>query len=109
MSAAKEEKLVYEVAVTLASGTDPDVFADWMRDHHIPAILATGCFSAAEFTRDDGAHLRYRTRYFATDRASLDRYQAEHAPRLRADFQRHFGEGATVRREVWELLELWER
>jgi hypothetical protein len=106
---APNEKLVYEVSVTLAAGTDPDVFADWMRDHHIPALLATRCFSAAEFTRDDASHVRYRTRYFAMDRASLERYQAEHATRLRADFQRHFGEGATVRREVWEVLETWER
>jgi hypothetical protein len=106
---APNEKLVYEVAVTLAPGADADVFADWMRDHHIPALLATGCFSAAEFTRDHASHIRYRTRYFAIDRDTLDRYQHEHAARLRADFQRHFGEGATVRREVWEVLERWER
>ncbi|MGQ0641396.1 MAG: DUF4286 family protein [Gemmatimonadaceae bacterium] len=104
-----KDKLVYEVAVTLAPGTDADVFADWMRDHHIPALLATRCFSAAEFTRDDASHVRYRTRYFATDRAALERYLAGHATRLRADFQRHFGEGATVRREIWEVLEMWER
>jgi hypothetical protein len=100
---------VYEVAVTLAPGTDADVFADWMRDHHIPALLATGCFSAAEFTRDVASHVRFRTRYFPTDRAALERYNTEHAARLRADFQRHFGEGATVRRETWEVLEVWER
>jgi hypothetical protein len=107
--ASPADKLVYEVAVTLAPGADADVFADWMRDHHIPALLATRCFSAAEFTRDDSSHTRFRTRYFAIDRTALDRYLAEHTTRLRADFQRHFGEGATVRREIWEVLEIWER
>jgi hypothetical protein len=53
--------------------------------------------------------MRFRTRYFALDRAALERYLAEHASRLRNDFQRHFGEGSTVRREVWEVLEVWER
>ena len=105
----KRETVVYEVMVTLAAGTDVEVFADWMRDHHIPALLATRCFNAAEFERDTTVHLRFRTRYFATDRAALDRYLNEHAPRLRADLQRHFGEGATVRRETWEVLEVWER
>ncbi len=106
---AQKEALVYEVAVTLAAGADVEVFVDWMRDHHIPGLLATRCFTAAEFTRDDASHVRFRTRYFATDRAALERYLAQHAPRLRDDFQRHFGEGATVRREIWEVLEVWER
>ncbi len=106
---AREDKLVYEVAVTLGPGVDAGVFADWMRDHHIPGLLATRCFNAAEFTRDDASHTRFRTRYFAIDRPALERYLAEHAPRLRADFQRHFGEGSTVRREIWEVLEMWER
>lgn len=103
------EQLVYDVAVTLAPGADVEVFADWMQEHHIPAMLATRCFSAAEFTRDDAAHMRFRLRCFVTERAALERYLSEHAPRLRDDFQRHFGEGATLRREVWQVLEVWER
>ena len=105
----KRETLVYEVMVTLADGTDVEVFADWMRDTHIPALLATRCFSAAEFERDAAVHLRFRTRFFAIDRAAYDRYLSEHAPKIRADFQRHFGEGSTVRRETWEVIEIWER
>lgn len=103
------ERLVYEVAVTLAPGTNEDEYGDWMRDHHIPALLATRCFSAAEVSREDGAAPRYRTRYFAVDRAALQRYLSEHAPSLREDFQRRFGAGAEVRRETWEILDVWER
>ena len=99
---------IYEVVVTLAPGTDSEVFTDWMRDHHIPALLATRCFTAASFEREQSLHPRFRVRYFAIDRGSLDTYLAEHASRIRADFQRHFGEGATVRRETWEVLEVWE-
>ncbi|MGH7710694.1 MAG: DUF4286 family protein [Gemmatimonadaceae bacterium] len=106
---AHKEMLVYEVAVTLEQGADADVFVDWMHDYHIPGLLATRCFNAAEFTRDDTSHLRFRTRYFAIDREALDRYLAEHAPRLRAEFDRRFGQGTSVRREIWEVLEMWER
>jgi hypothetical protein len=104
---SRAERLVYEVAVTLAPGTNEDEYGDWMRDHHIPALLATRCFNAAEVAREDGVTGRYRTRYFAVYRAGLERYLREHAPKLRDDFQRRFGSGAEVRRETWELLDTW--
>ena len=74
----------------------------FMREQHIPDLLATGAFVAASFSRS--APGRYRIRYEAADRATLDRYLAEHAPRLREDLLRHFPSGVDLSREVWEVL-----
>jgi hypothetical protein len=97
--------LGYEVTVRLHDpGRGPD-FEHWMRQHHIPAVLATGCFTGADFGRaDSGA---YRTRYLARSREDLDRYLRDHAQGLRHEFTAEFGHAAAVARDVWEVLEGW--
>ena len=77
----------------------------YMRDRHIPDVLATDLFVAARFMRgDDGRH---HARYELADRGSLDRYLATHAPRLRADFETHFPEGVVLTRGVLQVVEEW--
>ncbi len=48
---------------------------------------------------------QYRIRYEAHDGAALDRYLAEHAPRLRAHFDARFPEGVRLSREVWTVVQ----
>jgi len=79
----------------------------YMRWQHIPEILATGCFADIRFDR--AGPLRFRTVYHADAPADLDRYLAEHSPRLRADFAAHFPHGVTATREHWVELQRWER
>ena len=79
-------------------------YETYMRGH-IPALLATGCFTAASLSR--AAPGQYRIRYEAPDQAALDRYLAEHAPALRAAFAAHFPSGVSVRRAVWEVVQAW--
>lgn len=94
--------VAYEVSVTLGDPADARRFAAWMQDHHIPEVLASGCFLEAELSeRAPGA---FRTRYLAPSRAALDRYVADFAPALRIDFEREFGGRASVSREMWEVL-----
>jgi hypothetical protein len=77
----------------------------YMRDRHIPDVLATGLFLGASFLRaDDG---RYQARYVFDDRESYDRYIATHAGRLRTDFTAHFPEGIALDRDVWSVLAEW--
>ena len=96
--------VAYEVRVSL----DPSqgvAFEEFMRGHHVPAVLASGCFTGAHFERR--APGEYRTRYTAATRGDLERYVAEHAPGLRGDFAARFGDRAVVTREVWGTLEAW--
>lgn len=96
--------LSYDVSATVA----PELVAEYetfMRQDHIPAVLATGCFAAARFCRDpDG---RYLMRYEAADRAALERYLAAHAPALRAEFNARFPAGVALSRVVWEVVDAW--
>ncbi|MGH7583979.1 MAG: DUF4286 family protein [Gemmatimonadales bacterium] len=93
----------YEVTLECSESTAPEL-ERWMRNTHIPDVLATGCFIGAHFDRDDG---RFRTSYHAAGRADLDRYLAEHAARLRDEFARRFPTGVAVSREIWARLQHW--
>ena len=97
--------LSYEVTATVEESLSP-AYERYMREHHIPALLATGCFRAAAFARS--APGRYRMRYDAESQADLDRYLAKHAARLRDEFVRTFPLGVTLERDVMEVLEAWD-
>jgi hypothetical protein len=96
--------IIYEITATVA----PDLVVEYeryMQEHHIPALLATGCFRSAAFTCSDGG--RYRMRYDARDEADLARYLATHAERLRAEFSGRFPAGIELSREVWTVRRAW--
>lgn len=95
--------VTYEVTALVR----PDLvnaYEAYMR-RHIVELLATGRFMGATFARSTGH--RYRIRYDALDQQSVDRYVAEDAPRLRADFAEHFPSGVEVAREIWETVGVW--
>lgn len=91
--------LSYEVTIQLDDAALAEALESYMRDGHVAAVQATGCFLDAHF--EQSAPGLYRTRYSVASQEDLDRYVAEHAPRLRADFQEHFPSGLRVSRAVW--------
>lgn len=94
----------YEVRVEVREDLVPD-FERYMRDKHLPEILATGCFTAIRFEFErEGV---FRSRYEAASRDGVDRYLNEHAPRFREDFTAHFPDGCTVSRAVWDTLQVF--
>jgi hypothetical protein len=80
--------ILYNVTVSI----DPSVENEWttyMREKHIPEVLDTGCFIEARFSRVHGEEeggVTYATSYLAKDKAILDAYDANFAPRLQAEF-----------------------
>jgi hypothetical protein len=96
--------VIYEITATVA----PELVAEYerfMREHHIPALLATGRFRSAAFTRSTAG--RYRIRYEAWDQAELERYLASQAEALRAEFAGRFPAGIELSREIWSVVEAW--
>ncbi len=96
--------IFYEVTAEVS----PDLRARYelyMRERHIPDVLATGLFVGARLARGDGG--AFRVRYEFADRATYEKYIERHAPRLRADFAAHFPDGVTLSREVWTTLQVW--
>src|SRR6267142_131693 len=97
--------VTYEITATVRADL-VDAYERFMRERHIPDVLATGHFAAASLGRSRPG--RYRIRYEAKSREALDRYIAEDAPRLRA-LHSEFPDGVEVAREEWEILESWPR
>ncbi|MGH7507979.1 MAG: DUF4286 family protein [Gemmatimonadales bacterium] len=95
--------LTYEVTAIVDSGL-VEAYERYMRQQHIPDLLATGCFQAAVFER--AGPERYRVALEASD-DGLEHYLATHAPRVREDFASHFPRGVTLSREVWAAIQAW--
>lgn len=77
-------KIAYTVS---CSFTDPAVagrWMDWLRDGHLADVVAAGAESAYA-VKLDGDPVRCEARYTFADRAAFDRYEREHAPRLREE------------------------
>ncbi len=101
-----DDRVTYEVTLDADPSIVEAVLRE-LREHHIPAILATGCFRAIRLERiEDG---RLRTRYEAGRAEDLDRYLAEHTARFRAEFVARFPTGVRVTREVWHGIAEWRR
>ena len=94
----------YEITATVPDDL-VSRYEQYMREHHIPDLLATGCFVASTFSRSSVG--RYRIRYEAPDQDALDRYLADHASRLRADLIERLGDQVEISREVWTVIERW--
>ena len=92
--------ILYEVSVKIPPEIAMD-FEIYMTREHIPAILASGCFSNAEFARRGAGE--YRTAYRAESREDLDRYLERFAGGLRSDFVKHFKDAEVSRAEFESL------
>ena len=95
----------YEVRV-LVRAELAGAFEAYMREKHLPEILAMGCFAAIRFERsEDGA---FRSCYEARNREDLDRYLTGHSGHFREDFMQNFPAGCEVHREMWSEVQLFE-
>ena len=96
--------VTYEITAEVREDLVPEYEA-FMRGTHVPDLLGTGYFVGASFSRSTAG--RYRVRYEARDAASLERYLAEQAPRLRSHFDARFPDGVRLSREVWTVVQAW--
>jgi hypothetical protein len=96
--------VIYEITATVAPERVTE-YETYMRQHHIPALLATGRFYSASLARS--APGRYRVGYTAVHSVELERYVASYAEALRAEFSARFPTGVELSREVWTVVETW--
>ena len=96
--------ITYEVTA-LVEPSLAERYENYLRERHIPDLLATGCFVGADLARGDAGC--YRVRYEAGSREALDRYLREHAESMRAHFAAFFPSGVQLERAEWEHLQHW--
>ncbi len=101
--------IVYEVRASVEDAVAPDYRA-WLGPH-VAEILAIPGFTRAELLVEDDAPGRtvFCVRYHLADRAALEAYLRDHAPRLRADGLARFGDRFTATRRVSELVAEYAR
>jgi hypothetical protein len=99
--------IVYNVTVSI----DPEVheaWIAWMKDVHIPEVLATGFFLENRIMRvhgEDEGVISYAFQYLLPDMDSLLKYQQEHAPRLQKDHSERFQGRFAAFRTVLEVVQ----
>jgi hypothetical protein len=99
--------LIYTVAVTFSDAATADAWRAWLRDGHVADVMAGGAV-AAEVVRIDGGP-RFEVRYRFPSREAFERYEREHAPRLRAEGRAKFPpeQGIAYERSTAELLDAY--
>lgn len=96
--------VIYEITATVRADLTEE-YENYMREQHIPDLLATNYFSGAKLTR--AGENRFRIQYEARDQKALNEYLETQAARLRVEALAHFPQGVELTRENWEVLQIW--
>lgn len=80
----------------------------WMKETHIPEVLATECFAEARFfhliENDDEEGLTYSVQFFAESKAMYNLYIEKYAPALRQKTTALWGDKVLGFRTVMQLV-----
>ena len=99
--------ILYNVTTSL----EPAVADEWvayMRDTHMPEVMATGYFIKNQLCHllneeDNGS--TYAAQYYCLSLEQLEAYQEHVAPALRGDMEKHFAGKYVSFRTVLEIVE----
>ena len=86
----------YSVVATLPDQEVADRYLAWLTGGHVQAVMAGGASRAAVLRHEEPGVIRIESRYRFPSRSGFDRYEQRHAPALREDGRRQFGEVAGV-------------
>lgn len=104
----KEPALIYNVTSKVLH-TIHNEWLQWMREEHIPRVLATGCFSKAVILRlkgvDDSEGPTYAIQYHAASESDYERYLAEYAAALRQETISQWGDRFIAFRTVMQVVD----
>jgi antibiotic biosynthesis monooxygenase (ABM) superfamily enzyme len=98
--------VIYEVTLHVKREI-ADAYLAWLREH-VAQMLALPGFESAELDaliEHSEAERGWCVRYRLADRAALDAYLRDHAPRMRGDGQTRFGDGFRAERRILEPLD----
>ncbi|MGV6845936.1 MAG: DUF4286 family protein [Lutibacter sp.] len=79
---------IYNVTINIEEDSH-DEWLNWMKEEHIPAMLATGKFTQAKMSKvlvnEDMGGITYSIQYTTNSYETLEKYYQEDAERLRND------------------------
>lgn len=87
--------IIYNVTIKVELAIHEE-WLSWMKETHIPEVMATGCFQAFRFFRilqeDEQDGISYCVMYETDTITAYFDYQREHAPRLQQESKSRFGD-----------------
>ena len=102
----EERKVIYNVTVKIEKQAESD-WIQWMRDSHIPDVLATKCFMNAKLNKilflDESDGITYTVQYLCKDMKTLDHYHKEFASKLQKDLVSNFKDKYVAFRSIMEV------
>ena len=99
--------IIYNVTINI-DDTVHDKWLSWMKDKHIPEVLATGKFVKANMVKvmivEEMGGTTYSIQYYAANKEMLEKYYQEDDPKLREEALKLFGDKMLAFRTELELL-----
>lgn len=99
--------LIYNITLKV-DRTIQNGWLQWMKEEHIPEVMATGCFEKFQLTRlldiDDAEGPTYAIQYYAISKAQYNRYIDVHAPLLRKKGMDKWGDKFIAFRTLMEVV-----
>lgn len=98
---------IYNVTTNIDE-TAHDQWLSWMKEKHIPDMLATGKFTQAKMCRvlieEEMNGITYSVQYSTKDKETLEKYYAEDAERLRKEVMKLFANKFVAFRTELEVI-----
>ena len=100
--------VVYNVTVKIDNAAKED-WLRWMREDHIPKVMATGAFLSYRLNRvlslEDTDGTTFAIQYLCADMSTLHHYQVHQAPTLQKEHAERYKDQFVAFRTVLEVLE----
>lgn len=101
--------MIFYCVTVLVDSDIVDDWRAWMREVHIPDVLASGCFQGHLFlqqtTADDPNRTQFQIQYFCDSEEELKRYWTEHAPALQAAHTQRYSGRFQASRTVFRTVD----
>ncbi|RNL93432.1 DUF4286 family protein [Sinomicrobium pectinilyticum] len=98
---------IYNITINIDEAVH-DEWLIWMRETHIPDMLATGKFLNARMLKvlveEEMGGITYSVQYFTDSKATLEKYYEEDASRLREEEQKRFADKFVTFRTELEII-----
>lgn len=97
--------IIYNVTVNVDAAVH-DEWLRWMKEEHIPEVMATGAFLENKICRvlGDDEGFTYAIQYTCAEMATYERYRREHAPRLQAETAKRYPGRVEAFRTLLEVV-----
>jgi|ERR1041385_7225182 hypothetical protein len=96
--------IIYNVTINIDNEVH-DEWMKWMKEIHIPEVVATGCFSSGTMFKllvEEQSGTSYAIQYRAPNMDAVNRYLEKFAPGLRKSGTDKFGDKFTAFRTLLE-------